>query len=76
MTVKQAFLNQLKIGTDYCFSETLDDGRECNRYLTIIPDDLVTISTNFDDNLHGHWGDGVMTTIKTWYINNINEEAQ
>ena len=46
------------------FTEKLDDGRKNERTIQGNKDNLIKIlEEKFDDNLHGHFGDEVYTTI-------------
>ena len=46
------------------FTEKLDDGRKNERTIQGNRDNLIKIlEEKFDDNLHGHFGDEVYTTI-------------
>jgi len=46
------------------FTEKLDDGRKNERTIQGNRDNLIKIlEEKFDDNLHGHFGDEVHTTI-------------
>ena len=46
------------------FTEKLDDGRKNERTIQGNKDNLIKIlEEKFDDNLHGHFGDEVHTTI-------------
>jgi len=46
------------------FTEKLDDGRKNERTIQGKRDNLIKIlEEKFDDNLHGHFGDEVHTTI-------------
>ena len=46
------------------FTEKLDDGRKNERTIQGNRDNLIKIlEEKFDDNLHGHFGDEVFTTI-------------
>ena len=46
------------------FTEKLDDGRKNERTIQVNRDNLIKIlEEKFDDNLHGHFGDKVYTTI-------------
>lgn len=46
------------------FIEILDDGRYNERLMRTYKEDVIRIVNDlFDENLHGHVGDGIMTTI-------------
>ncbi|MFH2116461.1 MAG: hypothetical protein ABII85_00265 [Bacillota bacterium] len=50
------------------FIERLDDGRYNEREMCTPKEDLIDIVTNlFDDDLHGHVRDGIMTTILGYF---------
>jgi hypothetical protein len=67
-------INQIKeLGSDrgIIFTELLDDGRKNERTIQGSKENLVKIlEDNFDEDLHGHFGDEVWTTIKAmgYYI--------
>ena len=51
------------------FIERMDDGRENDRLMMTYKENVIDIITNlFDDDLHGHVRDNVMTTIVGWKI--------
>jgi hypothetical protein len=46
------------------FIEHLDDGRTNHRMIEATREHIIgVLEANFDDDLHGHFGDNVMTTI-------------
>ena len=52
--------------TGIIFTEVLDDGRKNERTIQGNIDNLLVIlQEKFDDNMHGHFGDEMFTTIKT-----------
>ena len=65
---KTDVINQIKNrpeNTGIVFTEKLDDGRANERTIQGSIDNLITIlQEKFDDDSHGHFGDGVKTTIK------------
>ena len=65
---KTDVINQIKNrpeSTGIVFTEKLDDGRANERTIQGSIDNLITIlEEKFDDDSHGHFGDGVKTTIK------------
>ena len=65
---KTDVINQIKNrpeSTGIVFTEKLDDGRTNERTIQGNIDNLIKIlEEKFDDDSHGHFGDGVKTTIK------------
>ena len=58
-------INNRPESTGIIFTEKLDDGRTNERTIQGNIDNLITIlQEKFDDDSHGHFGDGVKTTIK------------
>lgn len=58
-------INNRPESTGIVFTEKLDDGRTNERTIQGNIDNLITIlQEKFDDDSHGHFGDGVKTTIK------------
>jgi len=58
-------INNRPESTGIVFTEKLDDGRTNERTIQGNIDNLITIlQEKFDDDSHGHFGDGIKTTIK------------
>ena len=58
-------INNRPESTGIIFTEKLDDGRTNERTIQGNIDNLIKIlEEKFDDDSHGHFGDGVKTTIK------------
>lgn len=69
-------IKDLKEGYGVTFSELLDDGRRNERMVIGSKEKLIKVlEEKFDDELHGHFGDNVMTTIQALqiYIMSITE---
>jgi hypothetical protein len=59
-------INNRPASTGIVFTEVLDDGRKNERTIQGNIDNLITIlQEQFDDDMHGHFGDEVFTTIKS-----------
>ena len=59
-------INNRPTSTGIVFTEVLDDGRKNERTIQGNIDNLITIlQEQFDEDMHGHFGDEVFTTIKS-----------
>jgi len=62
-------VNSIPIDKKITFVERLDNGQNNKRTMNCSKEELLEIISNyFDDNLHGHVYDNVMTTIVSYTI--------